>query len=219
MMLSFTSIVSYMFRIKAVRVCAIPLGVVYASALFHLSSNIWSPLHATVSSAICGISSAGLHLVFQHRYCHQEFSVAFCCAVAQFLLLDGLKQVAFGRCGLVSAIHHTCLRINGSPSYSGPSALDLFTLVQLYFLFLQRRSHHTVRSGKYTFCRCSCPHRVLNFSVHTLSITTLHIFHSPRPLRIIGMSIDIRRHTARWTVNGATMASTSSFLSSSSRVA
>jgi len=127
---SFTSIVSYVFRRNVLRVCAIPLGVVYASALFHLSSNIWSPLHAAVSSAICGISSAGLHLVYQHRYCHQEFS-----AVAQCLLLDGLKQVAFGRCGLVSAIHHTRIRINGSPSYSGPSALGLFTLVQLYFLF------------------------------------------------------------------------------------
>ena len=33
--------------------------------------------------------------------------------------LDGLKQVAFGRWGPVSAIHHTCIRINGSPSYSG----------------------------------------------------------------------------------------------------
>jgi len=62
----------------------------------------------------------GLHLVYQHRYCLQPFSEAFCCAVAQFLLLDGLKQVAFGRCGPVSAVHHTCIHVNGSPSYSGP---------------------------------------------------------------------------------------------------
>ena len=92
----------------------------YASALFHLSTNICSALYAAVSSERCGISSAGLHLVYQHRYCHQEFAVAFCCAVTQFLLLDGLKQVAFGRWGPVSAIRHTCIRINGSPSYIGP---------------------------------------------------------------------------------------------------
>ena len=116
---SFTSIVSYMFRRNVVRVCAIR-SVSYASAVFHLSRNIWSALHAAVTSERCGISSAVLYLVYQHRYCHQEFPVAFCCAVAQFLLLDGLKQVAFGRWGPVSAILHTCIRTNGSPPYRGP---------------------------------------------------------------------------------------------------
>jgi len=104
-----------MFRRKVVKVCVISLG-----ALFHLSRNIWSALHPTVSSERSAISSAGLHLVYQHRYWHQEFSVAFCCAVAQFLFLDGSKQVAFGHCGPVSAIHHTRIRINGSPLQSGP---------------------------------------------------------------------------------------------------
>ena len=62
--------------------------------------------------------------------------------------------------------------------------------------FLQRRSHHIVRSGKYPFFRFSCPHRVLNFSVHAfLVITALSIFRRPRLLRVIGRSDYIRRRT------------------------
>ena len=108
-----------------------------------------------------------------------------------------------------------------------------FSIIQWYLLrsacsrwyscrifFLQRRSHHIVWSEKYLFCRCSCHHRVLNFSVHAFSvITALSIFHSPRTLRIIGRSIDSLRDTARWSINCATMTSTLIFLSNSSRVA
>jgi len=97
--------------------------------------------------------------------------------------------------GPVSAIHHTCICINGSPSYSGPFGARLVHVgIVVAFSFLQRRSHHIIRSGKYPFCRCSCPHRVLNFSVKAFSlITALSIFHSPCPLRIIGRSIDTTR--------------------------
>ena len=50
----------------------------------------------------------------------KNFFVAFCCAVAQILLLDVLNRGAFGRWGPVSAIRHTCIRINDSTSYGGP---------------------------------------------------------------------------------------------------
>ena len=172
----------------------------YVSTLFHISRNICPALHAAVSSERCGISSTGLHLVYQHRYCHQEFSVAFCCAVAQFLFLDGSKQVHF--CSLGPGLCKTSYM----QSYKWfciiqwsvrRSACSRWYSCRIFFFF-QRRSHHIVRSGKYPCCRCSCPYGLLNFSVRAFTvITALSIFHSPRPLRIIGRSIDIRRHTAR----------------------
>ena len=93
---------------------------------------------------------------------------------------------------------YICIRMNDSPSHSGPFGARLVHVGIVVVFFLQRRSHHIVRLGKCPFCRCSCPNRVLNISVHAFSvITALSIFHSPRPLRVIGRSIDISRHTAR----------------------
>ena len=183
---SFTSNVSCMFRRKVVRVCAIPLGVIYICPVPSFKEYM-------VLSAL-RISSAVLHLLYQQRYCHQEFSVAFCCAVAQFLLLDGLKQVEFGRCSPVSAIDHTRIRINGSPSYSGTFGARLVHVGTVDVFSFYRGGPTTLLGQKYPFSCCSCPHRVLRpFSV----ITALSVFHSPRPLHIFGRSIDIRRHTAR----------------------
>jgi hypothetical protein len=82
-----------------------------------------------------------------------------------------------------------------------------------------RWSHHIFQSEMAPFCRCSCAHRVRNFSVHVFSVMmALSIFHYPRPIRMIGKAIDMRRHTARWSVNGATTVSISSVLASSSCV-
>ena len=50
----------------------------------------------------------------------KNFCVTFCCVVARVSLLGALELVAFGHWGPVSAIRHTCIRINGSPSFGGP---------------------------------------------------------------------------------------------------
>ena len=159
-------------------------SVPYVSALFHLSSNIWSALDAAVSSEGCSISSAGLHLVYQHCYYRQEFSVAFCCAVAKCFVFRRFKAGSFRSLG------------PGLCNTSYIHSYKWFSIIQWSFrrsacsrwyicriFFLQRRLHHIVRSGKHPFCRSSCPHRVLNSFVHVFSvITVLYVFHSPRPL-------------------------------------
>ena len=61
-----------------------------------------------------------LRLVYQHRCCLQGFSVALCRVAAQFSLLDGLTQTAFCRWGQITSIHHTRIRVDGSPSYGLP---------------------------------------------------------------------------------------------------
>ena len=114
---SFTSIVLYMFRKKVVRVCAIPLGVVCICPAPSLKGYmvrsarrcfVWKTWY------IVGCSPSGLSetLLSSRIFC----SLLLCtCTV---FLLGGLKQAAFSRWGPVSVIHHTCIRINGSPSYS-----------------------------------------------------------------------------------------------------
>jgi len=113
--------------------------------------------------------------------------------------LDGLKEVAFDQLGpglCNTSYLHSYKWFSIIRRSLRRSACSRWYSCRIFFL--QRRSHHIVRSGTYPFCRCSCPHRVLNFSVHAFSvITALSIFHSPRPLRIIGRPIDIRSHTAR----------------------
>ena len=107
----------------------------YASALFHLSMNMWSALHAAVSSERCGISSAGLYLVYQHRYCHQEF---FCSLLLRSRTIFAFRRFKAGNVwslGPVSAMHRTCIRINGSPSYSGPFGARLVHVGIVVFSF------------------------------------------------------------------------------------
>jgi len=63
------------------------------------------------------------------------------------LLLDGLKQIAFGRWDPVSAIRHTCIPINGSPSYSGPFGARL-DHVDIVVVFSFHRGDSTTLLGQ-----------------------------------------------------------------------
>ena len=215
---SFTSLVQYMFRRKVVRVCAIPLGVVCICPVlkeYMVRSErrrffwkmwyivCWYPSGLSASLLSSGIFCS-LLLCSRTIFAFRRFK-----AGSIWSLGPGLCNTSYMHSYKWFSIIQWSLR---------RSACSRWYSCRIFFL--QRRSHHIVRSGKHPFCRCSCPHRVPNFSLHAFSaITAVSIFHSPRLLRIIGSSIDIRRHTARWSINGATMASKLSFLLSSSRVA
>ena len=116
---SFTSIVSYIFRTKVVRDCAIPLGVVCNCPVPSLKKYTVLSARRRFVWKMWYIISWSPSVLSASLFSSRIFCSLLLCSRIIFVL-DGLKQVEFGRWGPVSAIQHTYIRINGSPTYSGP---------------------------------------------------------------------------------------------------
>jgi len=185
-----------MFRRKFVRVCAIPLGVVYICLVPSLKEYI--------------VRSAGSRFVWKMWYIvgwsPSGLLESFLSSRIFFSLLLCNRKIAFRwfKTCSVWSLGPDLFNTSSMHSYRWFSIIwwslrrSAFWRWNSHIFLIQRQFHEIVKLEMYALCRCSCPYGVLSFSVCAFSvITALSIFLIPRPLRIIGRSIDIRRHTGR----------------------